>query len=148
MEIRELFLDEETTAQLIKMSQDWEAENNVYGYVANSIEHLEGRTIFGAYNNNKLVGYIFGKPETQEKTNALISEGTVYFEVEELYVGKYYRNQGIGKALFAAMQERVKETGIDYIFLTSANKDSRRIMNFYLNEVGMNTQYAVFFKKI
>ena len=148
MEIREIILNEETTAQLIKMSEDWEAENNVYGYVANSIEHLEGRTILGAYNNNKLVGYIFGKPEQQTANSAVLPIGTTYFEIEELYVRKYYRNQNIGKKLFEAMEQKIREEGIEYIFLTSASKDTQRIMNFYINEVGMSTQYAVFFKKI
>ena len=148
MEIRQLTLNEETTPLLLEMSQMWEDEDITYGYVHNEVSHMEGRTILGAYNNNRLVGYLFGRIEKPERKNAIIDENTPYFEVEEIYVLKHYRNQGIGRKLFETIEAMMKEEGIEYLFLSTATKDSARIFNFYINEVGMNTHSARLFKKL
>ena len=66
MEVRLLTLDPQITQQLLEMSRIWEEENITYGYVHNDVSELEGKTILGAYNNGKMVGYLFGKIETQK----------------------------------------------------------------------------------
>ena len=70
MEIRQLTLNEETTPLLLEMSQMWEDEDITYGYVHNEVSHMEGRTILGAYNNNRLVGYLFGRIEKPVASSA------------------------------------------------------------------------------
>lgn len=148
MEVRVLTLNEETIPQLLEMSMLWEKEDITYGYVHNEVSHMEGRTILGAYNNNKMVGYLFGRIEKLERRNSIIDENTAYFEIEEIYVLKHYRNQGIGCKLFEAIEAMMKEEGIEYIFLSTATKDTSRILNFYINDVGMSTHSARLFKKI
>ena len=148
METRLLTLDEETTSQLLEMSRKWEEENITYGYARNDASVLEGKTILGVYNNNRMIGYLFGKIETQDKYNSILNEGQQYFEVEEIYVLKHYRNMGAGKSMFSFLEEMLKEQGIEYIFLTSATKDSAKILNFYTNEVDMNVHYSRLFKKV
>ena len=148
MEVRVLTLNEETIPELLEMSLLWEKEDITYGYVHNEVSHMEGRTILGAYNNNKMVGYLFGKIEKPERRNSIIDENTAYFEIEEIYVLKHYRNQGIGRKLFETIEAMMKEEGIEYIFLSTATKDTSRILNFYINDVGMSTHSARLFKKI
>ncbi len=148
MEVRLLTLDPQITEQLLDMSQKWEEEDITYGYVRNDASELEGKTILGAYNNGKMVGYLFGKIEIQKGRNAILEEGTRFFEVDEIYVLKHYRDMGIGKSMFSYLEELLKEQEIEYVFLNSATKDSKRILNFYQNEVGMRTHYARFFKKV
>ena len=46
------------------------------------------------------------------------------------------------------IKEICDEQGIEYIFLTSATKDSAKILNFYTNEVDMNVHYSRLFKKV
>lgn len=148
MEVRLLTLDPQITEQLLDMSKKWEEEDITYGYVRNDVSELEGKTILGAYNNGKMVGYLFGKTVNRKGRNAIIAEETKFFEVDEIYVLKHYRGMGIGKSMFSYLEELLKEQEIEYIFLSSATKDSKRILNFYLNEVGMRTHYARFFKKV
>ncbi len=148
MEIRVLTLNEETIPQLLEMSLLWEKEDITYGYVHNEVSNMEGRTVLGAYNNGRMVGYLFGMIEKPERKNSIIDENTAYFEIEEIYVLKHYRNQGIGRKLFETIETMMKEEGIEYIFLSTATKDTSRILNFYINDVGMSTHSARLFKKI
>ena len=148
MEIRVLTLNEETIPQLLEMSLLWEKEDITYGYVHNEVSNMEGRTVLGAYNNGRMVGYLFGMIEKPERKNSIIDENTAYFEIEEIYVLKHYRNQGIGHKLFETIETMMKEEGIEYIFLSTATKDTSRILNFYINDVGMSTHSARLFKKI
>ena len=148
MEVRLLTLDPQITEQLLEMSRIWEEEDITYGYVRNDVSELEGKTILGAYNNGKMVGYLFGKIETQKGRNAILKEGTRFFEVDEIFVLKHYRGMGIGKSMFSYLEEMLKEQEVEYVFLSTATKDTKRILNFYLNEVGMETHYIRLFKKV
>ena len=42
----------------------------------------------------------------------------------------------------------MKEAKIDYIMLSTATKDYRRILHFYIDELGMDFWYARLFRKI
>lgn len=148
MEVRLLTLDSQITEQLLDMSRKWEEEDITYGYVRNDASELEGKTILGAYNNGKMVGYLFGKPVIQKGRNAILEEGTRFFEVDEIYVLKHYRGMGIGKSMFSYLEELLKEQEIQYVFLSTATKDTKRILNFYLNELDMETHYIRLFKKV
>ena len=70
-------------------------------------------------------------------------------EVDEIYVQPAFRCQGIGKALFQAMEHQIKCEGIaSCIFLTAAAKNSRAILHFYLDELGMEFWHARLFKTL
>ena len=149
MEIRLLNSDDEKTVQqLLELSARWEKEGNCYGYRTNTAKDLEGRTIFGAYVKGKLVGYLLCKGEEQQQSNDIIPAGTCYLEIEELYVSRYYRNRGIGRELFATREKFAKLRDIEYVFLTTANRNAERILNFYHKGNGMKTHYTRLFKKI
>ena len=91
---------------------------------------------------------MFGKSELAQRSNSIMVDGTDYFEVEELYVVPECRGQGVGKVLFSFAEAVVKAEGIDYLMLSTATKDYRRILHFYIDELGMEFWSARLFKRI
>ena len=147
MLIHEAALDENTLAQLIRFSEDWEAENSCYGYRANGKSDIEGNRIFFAEDEGKAVGYLFGKVCLSEQMKSIMPEGTPYFEVEELYVVPEKRSRGIGMQLFRYAENTVK-TEAEYMVLSTATKNWKAVFHFYLDELDMTFWSARLFKKI
>ena len=77
-----------------------------------------------------------------------MADGTPYFEIEELYVVASYRSKGVGKALFHNAEQAVKTTGIEFIMLSTATKNYKSILHFYIDELGMDFWSARLFKKL
>ncbi len=137
MRVSEEALTEEVAQRLIELSRDWEAENSCHGYRANTMDDLAGRRVFLARDGaGEIVGYLFGIAATQEKETSVIHRGARKFEVEELYVRPERRCMGVGRALFGCMEEAVRND-VECIFLSTATKDARRVLHFYLDELGM-----------
>ena len=84
----------------------------------------EGGYVLGAFDYKKLIGFL-----------VLLTErfGTKdqYIELKLLHISSEYRGMGIGKKLFMLCVERVKEIGINKIYI-SANS-SEETINFYIN---------------
>ena len=147
MTIREVDLNEAVLAQLIRLSEDWAAENSCYGYRANDKSDIEGNRIFLAEDGSEVIGYLFGRVCSAEKMSSIMSEGTPFFEVEELYVVPEKRSRGIGAKLFRYAEEAVK-TEAEYMVLSTATKNWKAIFHFYLDELGMTFWNARLFRKI
>jgi GNAT superfamily N-acetyltransferase len=73
--------------------------------------------------------------------------GTPVFEVEELYVCPALRSKGLGSALFRFAEQAVRHEA-DYMMLSTATKNWRAILHFYLEELGMEFWSARLFKKL
>lgn len=145
--VREAALTDEIAETLIVLSRDWANENSCHGYVANERSDIEGMRIFLAEDGGRVVGYLFGKTYVSEKASSIKPQGSVCFEVEELYVRPECRSRGIGRALMAAAEEAVKGE-VEYLTLSTATKNWRAILHFYIDEVGMAFWNARLFKKI
>ena len=148
--IRETALTDAVMDTLIAFSRDWEAENSCHGYRANTAEDLEGRRVFLALdteNGERPVGYLFGLTEKARKASSVMPEGTACFEVEELYVVPACRSRGIGAALFRAAADAVRGEAA-YITLSTATKNWRAILHFYLEELHMEFWNARLFMKL
>ncbi len=134
--------------ELIRLSADWEAEDSCRGYRSNTHEDLAGRRVFLAEEDGAILGYLFGVRETEEKKSTVMDAGTPYFEIEELYVVPAHRSKGIGRRLFALAEETARQDGLPYLMLSTATKNARAILHFYLDEVGMDFWSARLFKKL
>jgi GNAT superfamily N-acetyltransferase len=146
--IKEVTLTEDIISELISMSQDWEAEVSTHGYAKNTSEDIEGRRVFLAYDGDKIVGYLFGKSEEREKPSSVIAVGSKCFEVEELYIIPSMRSKGVGRSLFSYAEKVMASEGIEFLTLATATKDYKRILHFYIDELGMEFWNARLFKKL
>ena len=61
MMIHEAVLNNEVLDQMIRLSEDWAAENCCYGYRPNDRTDIEGNRIFLAEDGGKVIGYLFGR---------------------------------------------------------------------------------------
>ena len=147
MLIHEVALDEAVLKQLIRMSEDWEAEQSCFGYRANTIEDIGGNRIFFAEEEDQVIGYLFGNVHPSKNMWSIMPEETPYFEVEELYVIPERRSQGIGAALFRFAEGAMPED-VQYVVLSTATKNWRAIFHFYLEELQMEFWSARLFKRI
>jgi ribosomal protein S18 acetylase RimI-like enzyme len=147
MTIRETALNDTVLAELIRMSEDWEAENSCYGYRANERSDIEGNRIFLAEESGNIVGYLFGSVRESKNMKSVMPEGTSIFELEEIYVVPGRRSQGIGEKLFRYAENAVR-TDAEYIVLSTATKNRKAIFHFYIDELGMEFWSARLFKKI
>lgn len=145
--VQEIPLTPEVLETLIRLSEDWEAENSCYGYRKNTSADIEGNRIFVAEDQDGVVGYLFGHVETAEKASSIMLDGTPFFEIEELYVQPERRSKGIGRKLIEYVEEAVSSDA-KYILLSTATKNWKAIFHFYLDETGMEFWSARLFKRI
>ena len=148
MNIYEAKLNDELLEKLISMSAEWEAENSTYGYRKNDRSDIEGNRIFLAEWDGEILGYLFGHEEKSEQATSIMADGTPYFEIEEIYVVPNHRSEGIGRALFHYAEQAVKAAGIEFIMLSTATKNYKSILHFYIDELGMDFWSARLFKKL
>ena len=135
------------TKRLLELSLMWEKEDSCYGYRANIEDDLRDRYILAAYDD-ELIAYIFGKEEIQDKQTSVIDKNMHYFEIEELYVHPLYRSHGIGKQLMESLEKELKKKGLEMMVLSTATKNWKAIMHFYIDEIGMNFWSARLYKRL
>ena len=148
MLFKEVELTDEILAELIACSRAWEQENSCHGYRKNEEEDIKGNRIFIALEEDKVAGYLFGYMDKGEKKNSIYEKEEPFFEVEELYVRPELRSKGIGKKLFLYIEEVLKGEQVELILLSTATKNYKAILHFYLDELGMEFWNARLFKRI
>ncbi len=147
IEVIEKALDKALLHTLIEMSRDWAAEKSCYGYRENSQIDIEGNRIFVVQENDHIVGYLFGHVEEAKNANSIMKDGTAYFEIEELYILPQYRCMGLGKLLFQHV-EKIVSNEVKYIMLSTATKNWKAILHFYIEELGMEFWSARLYKRV
>ncbi len=145
--MREASLTPELAEELIRLSGEWEAEDSCRGYRKNGIEDLEGRRIFLLEEQGRILAYLFGLAEKAKNCSSVMPEGTPCFEVEELYVRPDFRSRGLGAALFRHVEAALRDEA-EYLTLSTATKNWRAILHFYLEELELSFWSARLFKKL
>ena len=133
-------LTDALAARLIELSELWAAEGCTHGLIPNGPEDLK-EPLWIALDGETVIGYAFGHFYTAENRTSYIEPGSRCFDLDELYVLRSRRSEGIGRALYEAMREEVRGEA-DYVTLVTATKDWRRILRFYTEEVGMDFHNA------
>lgn len=149
MRIYEAALNDAVMQTLIELSAAWEAENSCHGYRKNAKEDISGNRVWLAEEDGAIIGYLFGHMEKAKNFSTIMPADTPYFEIEELYVVPAYRCRGVGKELFFQAEKQAKEDGeASFLMLSTATKNWKAILHFYLEETGMEFWSARLFKKI
>ena len=133
--------------RILELSLMWEKEDSCYGYRANTEDDLKDRYIIAAYDD-ELIAYIFGKEEIQDKQTSVIDKNMHYFEIEELYVHPSDRSRGVGKQLMESLEKELKKKGLRMMVLSTATKNWKAIMHFYIDEIDMNFWSARLYKRL
>ena len=147
MTIAEMPLTGETEQTLLRLSAAWAAENSCRGYCANGHADLEGNRFFLAFQGDEPIGYLFGHVTNATQSSTVMAENTPFFEVEELYVVPKMRSHGVGRALFRYAEAAVRGDA-DFMVLSTATRNWKAILHFYVEELGMEFWNARLFKKI
>ncbi len=145
--IKKCELDDRNIKAVIALSKEWESEDLTYGYCANDKNDLIGNDLFLAYSDAQIIGYLFGKCSVLNEAITPIDKGSKCFDINEIYVKEKYRSQGIGKALFEYTENYHKQN-VDYITLSTATKNYKSILYFYIEKMDMSFWSAKLFKKI
>ncbi len=144
--IQKANFDDATVARLIELSRSWEEENSTFGYRANTKEDLQ-EPCFIALDGATIIGYGFGHFYQATKKTAIHEIDDCCFEVDELFVLKAYRSQGIGKQLMEALEKEARSKA-KAITLVTATKDYKKVLHFYDACAGMTFHDAYMFKKL
>ncbi len=147
MTIAEMPLTDETEQTRLRLSAAWAAENSCRGYCANDHADLEGNRFFLAFHGDEPIGYLFGHVTNATQSSTVMAENTPFFEVEELYVIPEMRSHGVGRTLFRYAETAVRGDA-DFMVLSTATRNWKAILHFYLEELGMEFWNARLFKKI
>ena len=72
MIIQEVNLNDRVLSTLIRLSEEWTAEESCYGYRPNDKSDIEGNRIFLAKETEEVVGYLLGKFYPSEKMKSIM----------------------------------------------------------------------------
>ena len=146
MEIRKIDENDVLIDTLIKLSVDWENEHNTEGYISNSKDTFKNTEIYVVLIDDEVIGYLYGYFRKSPVSNSVQKIDDRIFEIEELYIVPKYRNMGYGKKLYKYVEEEVKDK-VDLILLSTATKDYKRILHFYIDELDMTFWNARLYKR-
>ena len=130
MDIQVRFAENDELHEVVKLSKAFEDEHICNGLVADDYEYFTKRNVIIAIVDKKVVGYCYGTIDTKKRRLAYINEGTKYLYLDEIYVKKEYRSQGIGRKLFEYIEKYAKVNGCEAMELTSASKDYKAALKF------------------
>ena len=139
-------LDDATVNRLIELSVMWFNEDISVGITPNKKEDIQ-EVCYLALSDDVIVGYAFGHYYSEETRTSYIEPGAKRFDVDEIYVMKEYRSLGVGKKLFSLLEEEVKNNA-QFITLPTSAKDYKKVLHFYVEELGVTFHSAYLIKKI
>ena len=125
-------MEPEDRSAVLALSRAWAEENITYGYAPDGEKELEDYRCWVAEVGGRVVAYAAGQVETAARDSSIHRAGEQWFELEELYVDRAFRNCGLGGRLLDHMEEELRREGVKRLMLSGANRDQGPLLRFYL----------------
>ena len=138
----------EEIEEVVKLSSEFEEEGCCNGVKSDNYEYFLARKVVVAIDEGKIIGYAHGGEEVEEKDRTYAKAGDKYFELDEIYVKKEYRSQGVGKMLYWYLEAMASMKGCKTVRLNAVSKDYKKLLNLYIDELGMEFISAYLVKQI
>ena len=134
--------------EVVKLSAEFESEGCCNGVKSDSYEFFAERKVIVAVEQGEIIGYAYGSEEVDEKDRSYAKAGDKYFELDEIYVKQEFRNQGVGRMLYWYLEAMAKMKECKTIRLNAVSKDYKKLLNLYIDELGMEFISAYLVKQI
>ena len=146
MEIK--FLDCDYIGKVALLSKQFESEGCCNKIVAADEDFLRNKKLVGCIVDNELVAYCYGEVVKECKKRSYADVGDLFFELEEIYVLPKFRDLKIGQKLFKFVESYAKGLCCKTIRLNAVSKDYKRLLNFYIDILGMEFISSYLIKNI
>lgn len=124
------------------------AEGCCNGMKPDTLDDLRGWVIHVAEADGQLVGYAYGEEAESRWSVGSCRKGERFYDLEMLYVAPSHRGRGVGKALYEAELARAQSLGVRQIRLTAVNRDWKRLLRLYLDELGFEFWTATLYRDL
>ncbi|MBR2067117.1 MAG: GNAT family N-acetyltransferase [Solobacterium sp.] len=132
---------------LLELSKEWAMEKSSPAYYENEVEEYLDKEIFIALDGDKIVAYAMGVIKELEEKTSYNQIGDIAFCIDEFFVTKKYRNQGIGRMLYQFVEEELG-CEVDLISLSATSYRYKDLLKFYIDDLGMEFNHAFLTKKM
>lgn len=146
MEIR--FASNKELNDVVKLNKMFAKENCCNGIINDDYQYYKDKEVAICVVENKIVGYCYGTIEEESSNRSYCEKGEKSYYIEEMYVEKLYRNKGIGKELFSYVENFYKDKGCSLIKLNAVSKDYKKLLELYIEELGMDFISAYLVKRV
>lgn len=133
--------------KLLELSKEWADENCCPAYYPNDTTKFANHDVYIAVEENHIVAYAFGHISIQKEQTSYNKIGEKAFELDELYVTRTHRNKGIGKKLYQFLENDIRDS-VDVIGVIATSHQYSRILKFYIEELGLQFNYALLVKRM
>ncbi|MCM0650187.1 GNAT family N-acetyltransferase [Clostridium swellfunianum] len=137
----------EDLEDILLLQHQWVKEDITHGLIPVEKSYIEtklGKYFLVAESDSKIIGFVYGSIHTADNM-AVIDNGQLYIEVEDIYVASDYRGTGLGSSLLDEILHIAKGNGIDRSLIYSSTKDMEGIISFYKKH-NYKTWYIQMFK--
>lgn len=118
---------------ILYLQECWANEEITYGFAAADKAYLKtklGKYFLVAELDGNINGFVYATIRNAENM-AVIDNGQLYIEIDDIYVSPNSRRIGLGNLLLDRILELAKEDRIERSVIYSSTKDIDGIMKFY-----------------
>lgn len=132
---------------ILELQDEWFCEDITHGYQPEKLDSLTSKINEFSYiaeNEIGIIGFVSATLH-EAKGIAIMNDGELYIEIEDVFVSSKYRDQGIGGKLVDRVLDEANNKGIERAMIYSATKDLDSTVDFYRKH-GFKTWYVQMFK--
>ena len=136
-ELKIRFAKTEECKSLAVLSEKFAKENCCNNILADNESYYFDKEVAVAVVDGKIVGYCYGEIKKEAQKTSYSNVVDKYYNLEEIYVLPKFRSAGFGGELFKFIESYAKALGCKTLRLNAVNKDYNKMLNFYINKLGM-----------